>query len=153
MGSGGGSGGGTGTGSGSGSSGGADAGTIPVQTGCAPYVMCLDKAMSAADAMACNTAASSTATQLLDAVDQCALDFCVGMNGGTARCKLATDGSPQNLDGTAAFDMNGMPVGDCATCLLNVDAGLFGEQCQPTTDAACNTTACATQVAACQASQ
>jgi hypothetical protein len=121
--------------------------------GCAGYVSCLASAMSDAAAMACDTAATSAGKQLLGAVEQCALDYCVAKSGGTARCKLATDGSPQNLDGTPAFDMTtGMPSGDCATCLLNVDAGLFGEACQPTTDAACNVSACATQVAACQAS-
>jgi hypothetical protein len=116
------------------------------------YVMCLENAMSDADAMACDTNASATATQLLDAADQCAFDYCTGKaGGGTARCTTAADGSPTNPDGTPAFDMNGMPSGDCASCLLNAEAGLFGQPCQPANDAACNVSACAQTVTACQA--
>jgi len=119
--------------------------------GCKSYVACLNAAMSDADAMACDVKASSNAMSLLDAVDTCVGNYCLGMSGTAARCKLnATDGSFQNLDGTAAFDMTtGAPTGDCGACLLNGDAGLWGEQCMPTTDAACNTTACAQQTTAC----
>jgi hypothetical protein len=71
------------------------------------------------------------------------------MSGTAARCKLTADGTAQNLDGTAAFDMNGMPTGDCGVCLLNGDAALFGQSCQPANDPAC--TACSSPIAACVA--
>lgn len=131
-----------------------DGGTTPVpQTlGCMAYVSCLNAAMSDTDAQACDMKATNQAQMELDAIDTCALGYCTGMTGGaTARCKTDANGNPTNLDGTPAFDMNGNPSGDCATCLLNVDAGLWGEQCMPATDAACNVSACATQVNACKA--
>jgi hypothetical protein len=112
--------------------------------------MCLTAAMSDAAAMACDTAASSAATMLLGAVDDCGFTYCTTAQGGAAaRCKVsATDGSPQNPDGTAAFDPNtGMPSGDCGTCLDNTEAVLFGDTC--TGDGAC--TACTTQINACKA--
>jgi hypothetical protein len=103
--------------------------------------------MSDTDAQACEMKVSMSGGQLFGAVEQCVGDFCGGMAGTTARCKFAADGSPQNTDGTAAFDMNGMPTGDCGVCLLNGDAALFGEACQPANDPACN--ACSAQTAAC----
>ena len=132
---------------------GSDGGITTAGVGCAAYVQCLEAAMSDADAMACDTKASSNAMTILDAVDTCVGNYCLGMAGAAARCKLnATDGSMQNLDGTAAFDATtGAPTGDCGVCLLNGDAGLWGEACMPTTDAACNTSACTQQTAACQA--
>ena len=65
---------------------------------------------------------------ILDAVDTCVGSYCLGMAGAAARCKQsATDGSMQNLDGTAAFDATtGAPTGDCGVCLLNGDAGSVG---------------------------
>jgi hypothetical protein len=128
-----------------------DGGVTAATLGCAGYVACLSAAMSDADAMKCDSEAKASATSLLNAVDTCIGSYCLGMSGAAARCKQATDGSMQNLDGTAAFDMNGAPTGDCGACLLNGDAGLWGEACMPTTDAACNTSACAQQTSACQA--
>jgi len=146
---GGGSGGGGGGGTGGAGGGG---GTTTSGVGCKSYVACLNAAMSDADAMACDMKASSNATTLLGAAEQCVGNYCLGMMGAAARCKLGTDMSFQNLDGTAAFDATtGAPTGDCGACLLNGDAGLWGEQCMPTTDAACNTSACAQQTAACNA--
>ncbi len=127
----------------------ADGGVTPT-LGCAAYVQCLAAAMSDADAMKCDSEAKPTAMSILDAVDTCVGNYCLGMAGAAARCKQATDGSMQNLDGTAAFDMNGMPTGDCGKCLDNGEAGLWGQACNPTTDPACNTSACAQQTAACQ---
>ncbi|HEX6837433.1 MAG TPA: hypothetical protein VF334_12725 [Polyangia bacterium] len=128
-----------------------DGGVTPT-LGCAGYVACLKAAMSDADAMKCDSEAKSTATSMLDAVDTCVGSYCLGMSGTAARCKQsATDGSMQNLDGTAAFDMNGAPTGDCGACLVNGEAGLWGDTCMPATDPACNTTKCAQQTAACQA--
>jgi hypothetical protein len=121
----------------------------PQTFGCSAFVSCLKAAMSETDAKACEMKVSMSGGQLFGAVLQCAGDFCAGTSGGTARCKFATDGTAQNIDGTAAFDMNGMPTGDCGVCLLNADATLFGEACQPTTDPAC--TACTSQIAACTA--
>ena len=155
-----GGGGSTGTG---GNGGDADMGTAPAPgsdggvpiagVGCSAYVQCLAAAMSDADAMACDTKSSANAKTLLDAVDQCVGGYCLGMSGAAARCKQsATDGSMENLDGTPAFNATtGAPTGDCGACLLNGDAALYGEACQPTTDPACNTSKCAMQTAACQA--
>ena len=119
--------------------------------GCKGYVNCLAAAMSEADAMACDTKAKTTAMSILDAVDTCVGSYCLGMAGAAARCKQsATDGSMQNLDGTAAFDATtGAPTGDCGVCLLNGDAALWGDTCMPTTDPACNTSACTQQTMAC----
>lgn len=129
-----------------------DGGVTTASLGCAGYVACLSAAMSEADATACDNKATANAKSVLDAVDTCIGNYCLGMSGTAARCKQnATDGSMQNLDGTAAFDMNGAPTGDCGACLLNGDAGLWGQACMPTTDAACNTPACAQQTSACQA--
>lgn len=154
----GGNGGTTGTGGGDGTPDGGtttpapDGGVTTASLGCAGYVACLSAAMSATDAMACDSKATANAKSVLDAVDTCIGNYCLGMSGTAARCKQnATDGSMQNLDGTAAFDMNGAPTGDCGACLLNGDAGLWGATCMPTTDAACNTPACAQQTSACQA--
>ena len=131
---------------------GSDGGITTASLGCAGYVACLENAMSDADAMACDQKATANATTLLNAAEDCVGNYCLGMSGAAARCKQsATDGSMQNLDGTAAFDMNGAPTGDCGACLLNGDAGMWGEACMPTTDAACNTSACAQQTAACTA--
>jgi hypothetical protein len=106
--------------------------------------------MSDADATACDAKASANAMSLLDAVDSCVGNYCLGMAGAAARCKTAADGSLDNLDGTPAFDpTTGAPSGDCSDCVLNGDAALFGEACQPTTDPACNTSACAPQTTAC----
>lgn len=131
-----------------------DGGVITASVGCSGYVQCLEAAMSDADATACDNKATASAMNLLDAVDTCVGGFCLGTSGGgTARCKQsATDGSMENLDGTPAFDATtGAPTGDCGNCLLNGEAGLFGEACEPTTDPACNTAACAQQTGACQA--
>ena len=129
-----------------------DGGTTAAGIGCSSYVTCLGAAMSAADATACDNKASTNAKNILDAEDTCTLNFCLGMAGGTTRCKVATDGSPENLDGSPAFDpTTDAPTGDCGVCLLNGEAGLFGQACQPTTDPACNTAACTQQVAACHA--
>jgi hypothetical protein len=129
-----------------------DGGTTAAGIGCSSYVTCLGAAMSAADATACDNKASANAKNILDAEDTCVLNFCLGMAGGTVRCKTATDGSPENLDGSPAFDATtNAPTGDCGVCLLNGEAGLFGQACQPTTDPACNTAACTQQVAACHA--
>src|SRR6185312_16945908 len=131
---------------------GSGGGIATASLGCAAYVACLENAMSDADAMACDQKATANATTLLNAAEDCVGNYCLGMSGAAARCKQsATDGSMQNLDGTAAFDMNGAPTGDCGACLLNGDAGMWGEACMPTTDAACNTSACAQQTAACTA--
>jgi hypothetical protein len=129
-----------------------DGGTTTAGVGCSGYVACLAAAMSDADAMACDAKASTNAKNILDAVDTCVGSYCLGMAGAAARCKQsATDGSMQNLDGTAAFDANtGAPTGDCGACLLNGEAGLFGQACMPTTDPACNTAKCAQQTTACQ---
>ena len=153
---GGGGGGGGSAGSGGGGGGGGgdtnpDGGVTTATLGCSGYVQCLLAAMSDADAMKCDSEAKSSATMLLDAVDQCVGNYCLGMSGGTARCKQGTDGSLQNLDGTAAFDMNGAPSGDCGACLVNGEAGLWGDSCMPANDPACNTAACASQTSACQA--
>ncbi|MGZ5252691.1 MAG: hypothetical protein ACXWCE_20915 [Caldimonas sp.] len=154
----GGNGGSTGTGGAGGGGGGTttpppDGGTTMAGIGCNSYVACLTAAMSAADAMACDAKASTNATNILDAVDTCVGNVCLGMaGGGAARCKAATDGSLTNLDGTPAFDATtGAPSGDCGTCLVNGEAALWGDTCMPATDPACNTSACATQVAACHA--
>ena len=130
-----------------------DGGTITASLGCAGYVQCLATAMSAADGMACDAKATANATTLLDAVDQCVGNYCLGMSGAIARCKQsATDGSMENLDGTPAFGATtGAPTGDCGACLLNGDAALFGDTCMPTTDPACNVSTCASQTAACHA--
>ena len=130
-----------------------DGGTPAPALSCSSYVACLAAAMSAAAAMACDSKASANAKSILDAVDKCVGSYCLGMAGAAARCKQnATDGSMQNLDGTPAFDATtGAPTGDCGACLLNGEAGLFGQACMPTTDAACNTAACAQQTAACKA--
>lgn len=132
---------------------GSDGGVTTASVGCAGYVQCLNAAMSATDAMACDAKASANAKSLLDAVDQCVGNYCLGMTGSAARCKQsATDGSMENLDGTPAFNATtGAPTGDCGACLLNGDAALFGDTCQPTTDPACNTPSCGSQTAACQA--
>jgi hypothetical protein len=144
----GGSGGGGGGGTGGAGGGG---GTTTASIGCKSYVACLAAAMSAADAMACDAKATTNAKNILDAVDTCVGNYCLGMAGTAARCKQsATDGSMQNLDGTAAFNATtGAPTGDCGACLLNGEAGLWGQQCMPTTDAACNTSACTQQTMAC----
>lgn len=136
-----------------GTTGGTPDGGVTPTLSCSAYVTCLANAMSDADAMACDSKATTNATSLLDAVDQCVGNYCLGMSGATARCKQsATDGSMENLDGTPAFDANtGAPTGDCGACLLNGEAGLFGEACMPTTDPACNTATCASQTSACQA--
>src|SRR5262249_3421698 len=128
-------------------------GGVPAKTlGCAAYVACLTNAMSAADAMNCDNTAKDEAVMKLDAVDQCVGNFCLGMNGGTARCKAGTNGDLTNLDGSAAFDPNtGAPMGDCGACLTNGEAGLWGDACMPANDAACNTSACASQTADCKA--
>jgi hypothetical protein len=124
----------------------------PQAGGCNTYVMCLNNAMSPAAATACDNAASSNAKNILAAEDTCVLSYCVGMTGAAVRCKTATDGSPENLDGSPAFDSTtNAPTGDCGDCLDNGEAGLFGAQCVPTTDPGCNPTACADQVAACHA--
>jgi len=130
-----------------------DMGTTAKTLGCNAYVQCLLNAMSDTDATACDNAAKDSATADLDAIDQCVGNYCLGMNGGTARCKTdATTGDLTNLDGTAAFDPNtGAPMGDCGACLDNGEAGLWGEQCMPANDAACNTSACASQTATCKA--
>jgi hypothetical protein len=112
-------------------------------------VTCLGAAMSEADAQACEMKVSMSGGQLFGAVEQCVGDFCAGKSGTAARCKFDANGQPQNLDGTAAFDMNGKPTADCGVCLLNGDATLFGEACQPANDPACN--ACSSQIAACAA--
>ncbi|HEX8950643.1 MAG TPA: hypothetical protein VF945_02305 [Polyangia bacterium] len=131
----------------------ADGGTTTASLGCNAYVACLAAAMSAADATACDNKSSANAKSILGAVDTCVGSYCLGMAGAAARCKQsATDGSMQNLDGTPAFDATtGAPTGDCGACLDNAEAGLFGGACQPATDAACNTAACAQQTAACKA--
>ena len=101
-----------------------DGGTITASLGCAGYVACLDKAMSDADATACDNMATMNAQNLLGAADDCVGNYCLGMSGAAARCKQGTDGSMENLDGTAAFDATtGAPTGDCGACLLNGDAG------------------------------
>jgi hypothetical protein len=144
--------GGAGGGGGGGTGGaGGGGGTTTSGVGCKSYVNCLAAAMSAADSMACDTKASANAKSILDAEETCIGSYCLGMSGAAARCKQsATDGSMQNLDGTAAFDATtGAPTGDCGACLLNGDAALWGEACMPTTDAACNTTACSQQTMAC----
>ncbi|HWE28769.1 MAG TPA: hypothetical protein VHB97_12250 [Polyangia bacterium] len=130
-----------------------DGGVTTATVGCAGYVQCLAAAMSAADATACDNKATANAKSILDAVDTCVGSYCLGTSGAAARCKQSTtDGSMQNLDGTPAFDANtGAPTGDCGACLDNGEAGLFGSACMPTTDAACNTSACAQQTAACEA--
>ncbi len=129
-----------------------DGGTTTAGVGCSAYVACLGAAMSEADAMACDNKASSNAKNILGAVDTCIGNYCLGMAGAAARCKQATDGSMENLDGSAAFDATtGAPTGDCGACLDNGEAALFGQACMPTTDAACNTSACAQQTAACKA--
>jgi hypothetical protein len=133
---------------------GSDGGITTATVGCNAYVQCLAAAMSDADATACDNKASANAMTLLGAVDTCVGGYCLGTSGGgTARCKQsATDGSMENLDGTPAFNATtGAPTGDCGNCLLNGEAGLFGGACQPTTDPACNTAACAQQTSACQA--
>ena len=146
---GGGGGGSAGTG---GSGGGGGGGTTAQTLGCYGYVQCLVKAMSDADATACDNMAKDTGVAKLDAVDACVATFCEGMNGGTARCKADAMGAPVNLDGSAPFDMTtGAPSGDCGACLTNGEAGLWGDTCQPANDPACNPSACATQTAACKA--
>jgi hypothetical protein len=166
TGSGTGSGDGTGTGgngSGGGGSGGggggtttppgnADGGTTAKTLGCNGYVQCLLAATTDAAATACDSMAKDTGAAKLDAVDTCVGNFCLGMNGGTARCKADANGDPVNLDGSAPFDMTtGDPSGDCGACLTNGEAALWGDTCQPTNDPACNTSACTAAVSACKA--
>jgi hypothetical protein len=118
--------------------------------GCYNYVQCLLAAMSDTDAQACDMKASMTAQTELAAVDTCVLNYCLGQNGGTARCKQDANGAPTNIDGTPAFDQNtGAPSGDCGACLVNGEASLWGDQCMPANDPACTTTACSTQIMTC----
>ncbi|HUS66699.1 MAG TPA: hypothetical protein VMZ28_19315 [Kofleriaceae bacterium] len=100
--------------------------------------------------MACDAQATAKAQMLLDAAYQCGGNFCLGMSGVAARCKLDANDELTNLDGTPAFGANG-PSGDCATCLLNSTAKLDGFSCEPLNDPACNPAACAPSANACTA--
>ena len=61
--------------------------------------------MSDADATTCDNTAKDKASTKLDAVDTCVGNFCVGMNGGTARCKAdATSGDLRTSTARPPFD-------------------------------------------------
>ena len=126
----------------------------PSRLGCNAYVQCLAAAMSDADATACDNAASDNAKNILDAVDTCVGNYCLGMTGGDRALQSGARPTARSRTSTArprSTPPPARPPATAAPASTTARRACSDEACMPTNDAACNTAACAQQTAACHA--